>query len=165
MAVLHQHFTEIGQLGFMPLGLLEQPAVGIGRRLMRLIRAPFPMEIDGRIPRVVGRFVGLILPCETLLPRPRLEQRAIAGEMLGGQQATAARSATTSSKKARAMSPASSRSRFLVNVVGTQTASSIAKPTNQRNSRLYSSCSISIRSLRTEYSTWSSSARNKCSGG
>src|SRR5438034_794010 len=63
------------------------------------------------------------------------------------------------------MSPSSNRSRFLVNVVGTHTASSIARPTNQRNSRLYSSCSISIRSLRTEYSTWSSSARNRCSGG
>ena len=63
------------------------------------------------------------------------------------------------------MSPSSSRSRFLVKVVGAQTASSMPSPTNHRNSRLYSSCSISIRSLRTEYSTWSNSARSRCSGG
>jgi len=48
------------------------------------------------------------------------------------------------------MSPSSSRSRFLLNVVGVQTASSMPSPTNQRNNRLYYSCSISSRSLRTE---------------
>ena len=37
-------------------------------------------------------------------------------------------------------------------------------PTNQRNSELYSSCSINIRSLRIEYRTWSSRARESCSG-
>ena len=55
VAVLHQHFAEIRQLGFVPLRLLAQPAVGIGRRLMRLIRPPFPMEIDRRIPGIVRR--------------------------------------------------------------------------------------------------------------
>jgi hypothetical protein len=50
------------------------------------------------------------------------------------------------------------------NVVGTQMASSMPRSTNQRNRRLYSS-SISIRSLRTEYSTWSNNARNRCSVG
>jgi hypothetical protein len=43
--------------------------------------------------------------------------------------------------------------------------SSMPSPTNQRNSKLYSSCSISMRSLRIEYSTCSNNARNKCSGG
>jgi len=42
--------------------------------------------------------------------------------------------------------------------------SSMPIPTNQRNSKLYSSCSISIRSLRTEYSTCRK-ARKRCSGG
>ena len=57
--------------------------------------------------------------------------------------------------------------RCLVNQreVGAHTASPIPSPTNHRNNRLYWSCSISIRSLRTEYSTWSSSARRRCSGG
>ena len=39
-------------------------------------------------------------------------------------------------RKPRAMSPSSSRSRFLVNTVTSQTGASIAKPTNQRNSML-----------------------------
>ena len=37
-------------------------------------------------------------------------------------------------------------------------------PTNQRNSKLYSNCSISSRSLRTLYSACNSSARNSLSG-
>src|SRR5690348_16800673 len=45
-----------------------------------------------------------------------------------------------------AMSPSIKRSRFLVNTVTSQISSSSDSPTNQRNSRLYSSCSISCRS-------------------
>jgi hypothetical protein len=37
-------------------------------------------------------------------------------------------------------------------------------PTNQRNNKLYSSCSTSIRSLRIEYRACNSSARNSRSG-
>ena len=44
--------------------------------------------------------------------------------------------ARTASKNAAATSPASSRSRFFVNVVGCQTGSSIFNPTNHRNKRL-----------------------------
>src|SRR5258706_4886329 len=44
--------------------------------------------------------------------------------------------ASTRAKNSLAMSPSSSRSRFLLNTVGTHTASSIPSPTNQRNSRL-----------------------------
>jgi hypothetical protein len=43
---------------------------------------------------------------------------------------------STASMNAAAISPSSSRSRFLVNTVGTQTGSSTDSPTNQRNSRL-----------------------------
>ena len=39
------------------------------------------------------------------------------------------------------------------------------RPTNHRNSRLYSNCSISIRSLRMVYSTCSNKARSNFSGG
>ena len=39
-------------------------------------------------------------------------------------------------RKPRAISPSSSRSRFLVNTVTSHTGASIAKPTNQRNSML-----------------------------
>jgi hypothetical protein len=49
-----------------------------------------------------------------------------------------------------AMSPAITRSRLLVNTVTSHTAASIGNPSNQRNSRLSSGCSISCRSERTE---------------
>ena len=71
---------------------------------------------------------------------------------------------STCAKNFSAISPFSNRSRFLLNTVGTHTGSSMFRPTNQRNSRLYSSCSISIRSLRIVYNTCSSSARNSFSG-
>ena len=48
------------------------------------------------------------------------------------------------------MSPSSSRSRFFEKVEWSHAASSIPIPTNQRNSRSYSSRSISCRSERIE---------------
>src|SRR5271165_4202945 len=72
---------------------------------------------------------------------------------------------TTASSKRCDTSPASRRSRFLLNTVVSQAASSIPSPTNHRNSRLKSICSISCRSLRIAYSTCNSRARSSCSGG
>src|SRR6516225_8404719 len=86
MPVLHQHFAEKGQLGFMAFRLLEQPAVGVGRGLMRLVRPSVPMEIDRRIAWIVRRGTGLILPLKTLQPSPGFQQGAIHGEMLRGQE-------------------------------------------------------------------------------
>ena len=62
------------------------------------------------------------------------------------------------------MSVVSSLSRFLLNTVGTQTASSMPSPTNQRNIRLYCICSISCLSDRTENRIWIRLARNNRSG-
>jgi hypothetical protein len=58
--------------------------------------------------------------------------------------------ATTRRRKLVAIASVRRRSRFFVNTVGTHTGSSSSNPTNQRNKRLYSSCSISSRSLRME---------------
>jgi hypothetical protein len=52
------------------------------------------------------------------------------------------------SKKAWATSPASKRSRLLLNVEGSRLGSSMFNPTNQRNKRLSSSGSISSHSRR-----------------
>src|ERR1019366_9329245 len=73
-------------------------------------------------------------------------------------------STSTASSSRWLTAPAINRSRFLVNTVTSHTSSSISKPTNQRYSRLYSSCSINCRSERIEYSTISSSARSSRSG-
>lgn len=64
----------------------------------------------------------------------------------------------------RDISIVSSRSRFLVKTVGTQTGSSIPRPTNQRNNRLYCICSISCRSERIENRICSRLARIRRSG-
>jgi hypothetical protein len=68
-------------------------------------------------------------------------------------------------KNFSAMSPSKSRSRFLVNTVGTHTVSSMFRPNKPSKEQLYSSCSINIRSLRTVYNTCKSNARNNFSGG
>jgi hypothetical protein len=45
-------------------------------------------------------------------------------------------STRTARRKTRAISPSSSRSRFLVNTVTSQTGASMDRPTNQRNGML-----------------------------
>lgn len=84
VAILHQDLADIGELCFFARPLLRQSAVGIGRGLMRGVRAALPMKIHGRIARVLiaGPATGAIASGETLLPGPRLEQRAIDGEVL-----------------------------------------------------------------------------------
>jgi hypothetical protein len=57
---------------------------------MRLIRAAFAVEVDRRIPRIIRRVTGLILPLETLLASPGLQQGPVDREVLGRQQAPAA---------------------------------------------------------------------------
>lgn len=64
----------------------------------------------------------------------------------------------------RDISVVSSESRFFVNTVRTQTRSSMPRPTNQRNSRLYCICSINCRSDRTENRICSRLARISRSG-
>ena len=86
MAILGQQMAEIRQLGFAPRAFLIEARIGIGRRLMGVVAPRLPMEIHGRILRVVGRRPRRVLRFETLVARPRLEQRAIDGEVLVRQQ-------------------------------------------------------------------------------
>jgi hypothetical protein len=72
--------------------------------------------------------------------------------------------ASTAAMNFAATSASSSRSRFFVNTVASHTGSSMPSPTNQRNSRLKSSCSMSWRSERTEKNACSSEARSNFSG-
>ncbi len=106
--------------------------------------------MDRGIAGIVGRITGPILPRETLLAGPRVEEGPSTVKCSSESNRRPRACPTTSSKNARAMSPSSKRSRFLVNVVGVHTASSMPRPTNHRNNTLYWSCSISRRSLRTE---------------
>src|SRR6218665_571785 len=71
---------------------------------------------------------------------------------------------STSLKKATTASCSIRRWRFLLNTVGTHTASSIARPRNQRNNMLYWVCSMSWRSEHALNRICSSIARSSSSG-
>ena len=86
MAILGQQMPEIGQLRLVAGPFLIQPRVGVGRRLMGVVAPHLPVEIHRRILRVVGRRPVRALGFETLVAGPRLEERAVDGEMLVGQQ-------------------------------------------------------------------------------
>ncbi|MDB5730540.1 MAG: hypothetical protein JWQ03_435 [Variovorax sp.] len=92
----------------------------------------------------------------------------LSGETDSGSHSAArkicTRASSTSLKKATTASCSIRRWRFFVNTVGTQTASSIARPMNQRNSMLYCVCSMSWRSERMLNRISSSIARSSFSG-
>jgi hypothetical protein len=136
MAIVEQHMPGIGQLRLAADPLAGQSGIGIGRRLMGVIAVRFPVEIDRRILRSVRRRRPLVFATEVLEAGPGFQQGAVHREVFDGQQAAVRACATTASKKAAAMSLANRRSRFLLNVVGDQIASSISSPTNHRNSTL-----------------------------
>jgi len=114
----------------MAFGFLEQAAVGIGHRLMRLIRAPFSVKINRRIPWIVGRAAWPVLPRETLLAGPGLQQRAIHREVLGRQQPAAAGLRDDIFKEGSGDVALQQPITIFVKVVGTHTASSMPRPTN-----------------------------------
>jgi hypothetical protein len=91
------------------------------------------------------RSLILILALKTLFAGPRFDQRAVYAEMLIRSRSLARACSSTCAKNFAAISPSSSRSRFLLNTVATQAGSSMFNPTNQRNSRLYSSFNVSFR--------------------
>src|SRR5262245_4133595 len=109
------------------------PSAHPGRsRLVRVIAPLRTAKIHGRIPavRIVGPGVLVARPT-TLLTRPCVEQRAVDREMLRRQQPLRAGGGDHLLKEgASAMSPASSRSRFFVNLVASHTTSLSDKPTN-----------------------------------
>ena len=71
------------ELRFLSVALAIQLRVGVRRRLMRVVLPRFPMEVDRRIPRIVGRRRGPGgLALKAFETRPRLEHRAVDREML-----------------------------------------------------------------------------------
>src|SRR5260370_27514505 len=129
--------SRVTQLGFLALGLLRQPRIRMRRGRMRFVRPLLPVKVHRRIAAAfLGRFALAIFSFETLRSRPRLQQRPVHREVFVTSSPCARIFSTTPSKNAAAISPSSKRSRFLLNTVGTHTASSMFSPTNQRNNRL-----------------------------
>lgn len=109
--------------------------VGLGGGLVR-----------GRCGRHAGiwRIARIVVPArrrrfprlEALHRGPGLHQGAIDREVVVRQQRCHRAMRQDGGMTLRDMSVVSSRSRFFVNTVGTQTASSMPRPTNHRKSRL-----------------------------
>ncbi len=85
--VLHQHMAKKAQLRLLARGLLLQPAFGIGGRRVRGIRPPLDPEVHTRVAQVISRRRSLGLLLKTLLARPGLDQGAVDGELLIGEEA------------------------------------------------------------------------------
>src|SRR4029077_5860112 len=109
------------------------------RKLRSALRPPPPG--DGGLPPPFGP--KLLMPAQASISVPSTEKCSLDRSLRTfGKFSTPAKNFT-------AISPSSRRSRFLQNTVASQTGSSADNPTNQRNKRLYSSCSMSCRSERT----------------
>lgn len=86
IAVLHEHMPAIAELGRLAVALAHESRLGIGRALMRGVRALLALEVDhpGAVITVLGR--GAILGLEALERSPGIDQRAVDREVVRGQQ-------------------------------------------------------------------------------
>ena len=53
VAILHQQMSEITELGLLAAGLLVQPGLGIGGRLMSVVTPLFAVKVYSRIAGIV----------------------------------------------------------------------------------------------------------------
>ena len=128
VAVLHQRVAEIGQVRFLAIALLVEPGIRISRRFMRLVGALLPVEV-----RAVA--IGAVLLAEALLRRPGLNQRAVHREVLIAHEPLGL-PVHLGEELVAPLLLVISRCRFFENTAWLHTASSMPRPTNQRNSRL-----------------------------
>jgi hypothetical protein len=91
IAILHQQVSAVAQLRLLAFDLLSQQRLGIGFRLMRLIRPLLPAKVHRGIAGIIGRWLLLVLRLETLCSRPGFQQRAVDCEMLVRNQALGSR--------------------------------------------------------------------------
>ena len=80
VAILHQRVAQVTQLRLLAVALLVQPRIGIGGRFMRFIAALLAAKV-----RAIA-VVGAVLGAKALLRSPRLNQRAVHGEVLVGHK-------------------------------------------------------------------------------
>ena len=87
LSIVQQHVAQIRQFGFFPRALPMQHRLGVGRRLVRVIAPPFPVEVDRGVARVIGRVAlrGVHAP-KALQARPRFQLRPIHREVFVREQ-------------------------------------------------------------------------------
>ena len=104
---------------------------------MGVVLPRLPVEVDRRIARIVRRRRRAGVLALKLLRLAHASSSVPSTVKCSSDSRPASRAwPDTASKNAPAMSPVSSRSRFLLKVVGDQIGSSMLRPTNQRNSTL-----------------------------
>src|SRR5579863_7713260 len=87
MAVLHQGMAYVAELGRLTVALLVQLGLGVGRALVRLVRALLLVEAAFRIASgSLLIVVAAILLAEALERCPSLDQRAVHREVLARQK-------------------------------------------------------------------------------
>src|SRR5207244_2647132 len=86
---------------FLARTLTCQPRLGVGGRLMGGVAALLAMKVNRGIAGVIRRLLTTIpvLALEAFVAGPRLDQRAVDREVLGREQAAAARLRQHLSKK------------------------------------------------------------------
>lgn len=75
------------ELALLAVALAEQPGIVVGGRAVRLVRPLLTLEIALAVAALSRRLARAVLGAEALQARPRLDQRAIDGEVLVGQKA------------------------------------------------------------------------------
>ena len=138
MPIIQQHVAQIRQLRLLPLALPMQHRLRISRRLVRVVAPPLAVEVDCGIPGSSGGALGAASRHRKLFRLAQASNCVPSTVKCSSESRPAARAwAWTASKKAAATSPASSRSRFLVNVVGCQTG----RPYSSRRTSGTAGCS------------------------
>lgn len=84
VAILHEHMPAVAELGRLALALSQESRLGIGRALMRGIRALLAFEVDHTraVVTVLGR--AAILGFEALERSQGIDQRAVDREVVRG---------------------------------------------------------------------------------
>ena len=86
VAVFHEYMPAVAELRRLAVALSHEARVRIGRALVRGVRALLTLEVDhpGAVAAVPGRLTVLAL--EALERGPRVDERAVDGEVIRGQE-------------------------------------------------------------------------------
>lgn len=87
VAVFHEGVAREGESGLLAGALLRQPGLGIRGAFVGGVGTHFPVEIDARVARVIGRRCFLLrFGLEALQRGPGLDERPVHREVLVGQE-------------------------------------------------------------------------------
>src|SRR6516162_2932571 len=87
LAIVHPHVPGVAELGLLTRCLTCQAGFRIGGGLMGSVAERLAVKVDARIALIIiVRRLNTILALETLVPGPRLDERAVDREVLIAEQ-------------------------------------------------------------------------------